>query len=704
MKKSWLLWVLFSMFAVSSLYALNMKDRMIYFIMTDRFYNGNTANDNGDRSHPEMTATTPGGTAEVNWKKYWGGDIQGLIDKLDYLKDMGVGAVWVSPLADNVEGVDSKGEAPYHGYWVKDYYRPDEHYGTWADVRALAKALHARNMKFILDITLNDSNPDNEMEYGALYKNGTFLANYQSDDWTYYHHYDDPSTWQWGDRWKDINLPLFNLADFNQGSEVLDNYLIGAAEKWLDAGVDAFRIDAIKHIEPSFIDKFTSAVNNYAINTLGRTNSVFYVGEWFNAGAGDSDSVAFANSHENTSLFDFKLRGKIENVMGNTANMNDLQNHLLERENQFDHPENQVLFLDNHDMTRMLVALTYYYGIDENTARKRMQLAMALIFTLRGIPCVYYGTEQYAETYLKDSNGNMGANPFNRQAQPSFNENSDMYKEIKKLSEIRKSHVALQSGTYKQKYVNNDILVFERSLNGDVVDVAVNRGNAANITVSGLGLAAGDYVNALGSEHVSVSSGKATFSLAPNSVQIISGNAPIVPSGTYRTVVFIFKETHSGQDIFIRGGHDADLVSQGYFSSMDEPITYNNTLNPTTAFYKANDRTLDWFSDSALDWTCSPGSSQWHEDNNIRYETSGYGIDTENQWGMHWWKFDVNMHGNIGNWFEFKAFLRENGNEQWENNISQSGTPYSTINHWGKKGYITRVSFGQSWAEFIPLY
>ena len=107
--------------------------------------------------------------------------------------------------------------------------------------------------------------------------------------------------------------------------------------------------------------------------------------------------------------------------------------------------------------------------------------------------------------------------------------------------------------------------------------------------------------------------------------------------------------------------------------------------------------------ESALDWTCKAGSSPYHDSNNIKYQTHGHGVDPENLWGMHWWKFDVNMTGTKGEWFEFKAFMRQGTNEWWETDRTQSGTPYTSINHWGKKGFITRVIYNDNWVEFTVL-
>ncbi len=191
-----------------------------------------------------------------------------------------------------------------------------------------------------------------------------------------------------------------------------------------------------------------------------------------------------------------------------------------------------------------------------------------------------------------------------------------------------------------------------------------------------------------------------TMAASGNNYAVWTKSSTPPPSGSVRTVVFMYKQTVTGQDIFIKGGHDAGLVPSVY-PSMAEPITYLNTKNTTTAAIKANDNSLDWYTESALDWTTDIWPSSWGTKRT--YAVDGYGEDPENKWGQHWWKFDVNMSGAKGDWFEFKAFMRQNGTETWETDINQSGTPQTTINHWGKKGYITRVIFANSWVEFTAL-
>ena len=191
-----------------------------------------------------------------------------------------------------------------------------------------------------------------------------------------------------------------------------------------------------------------------------------------------------------------------------------------------------------------------------------------------------------------------------------------------------------------------------------------------------------------------------TLAASGNNYAVWTKSANDPTPTTLRTVVFMYKETVPGQDIFIKGGHDAGLVPSVY-KSMAEPIAYNNIKNTTTAAIKANDVSLDWTTESALDWTCNAWPSSWGAKKT--YAADGYGEDPENTMGLHWWKFDVKMSGTKGEWFEFKAFMRQGSTEWWENDRVQAGTPSKTINHWGKKGYITKTRYNENWVEFTSL-
>lgn len=175
--------------------------------------------------------------------------------------------------------------------------------------------------------------------------------------------------------------------------------------------------------------------------------------------------------------------------------------------------------------------------------------------------------------------------------------------------------------------------------------------------------------------------------------------APTGPTAVH-TVIYVQAPTQPGQSIFLRGGHDESLVSAGHFEGADEPIFFPNELDPATSLLKPSDAWLTWWSDSPLDWTCTPGTTGCGPDT---YAAQGFGEDPQATGGLDQWKLDVTMTGEVGDWFEVKALLRSAGVDTWEGAVHQSGAPYVTTNHWARKGYVTRLGFGQDGASLEPL-
>ena len=168
-----------------------------------------------------------------------------------------------------------------------------------------------------------------------------------------------------------------------------------------------------------------------------------------------------------------------------------------------------------------------------------------------------------------------------------------------------------------------------------------------------------------------------------------------------RTVVFVHKPTAYGQNVLIKGGHDPSLVPASYPAPM-ENIFYNNTRNAFSAKVKVKDRTLDWDSFSAMDWTTNAWPDDWGPPQS--YKENGTGLDPENQWDHHYWKLDVMMEGHIGDWFEFRSVMRDDFGDEEENAINQPDAPQKTQNHWARKGYINVVEFNGDDAQYINLY
>src|ERR1700761_1868903 len=238
-------------------HAQDYKKQVIYQIVTDRFYDGDTTNNNPSESSGLYDST------KTNWNMYWGGDLAGIQAKLSYLHGMGVTALWISPPMDNINVniPDGSGNptAPYHGYSGHDFMKIEEHFGdstnSWTAFDNLVSAAHALNMKIIVDFPVNDSNPNTAGENGALYNNGSLVTTFPTDPsgctggtvggCVYHHTPAIPDCFC--DRFAIQYDTLEGLADFNQEDSTTDSYLKTAIQLYQTHGVDAFRIDAVKH-------------------------------------------------------------------------------------------------------------------------------------------------------------------------------------------------------------------------------------------------------------------------------------------------------------------------------------------------------------------------------------------------------------------------------------------------------------------------
>lgn len=544
---------------------LDFRKETIYFVFLDRFSDGDATNNTG---------RNPATYDPNNLKKYVGGDLRGLINKLPYLKSLGVTAIWITPPVDNADNLDANGGAGYHGYWGRDFFRVDEHFGTLDDFKELTAKMHSAeyNMKLVLDYAPNHSNGNDENEYGALYRDGQFITDYNSDvaaGTNWYHH--NGGVTNWNDWYQVRNFNLFNLSDFNQSDANVYQYLLDGAKFWIDAGVDAIRIDAIKHMDKSFIQQWTTDIHNYS-KTLGREGFYFF-GEWFGASANTTTGIdGYAIDYANTSgsaLLDFGFRDTLERVLAGRAgnSMKTLNNYLETRKSVFTSDDWQVVFMDNHDMARISTALrssasTFGPGNNEAGgnqseafAQQRVNLGLVATMTVRGIPAIYYGTEHYSANFTQNAFGQVGSDPYNREKMPSFSQDTQAFKIIQALTELRQNSLAIQRGSYTQRWVNDDILVYERKEGNDVVTVALNRGPATSVTVSNLALQDGNHINLIGDDSVSVTGGQATFHLAQNQAVVLHAVDSGSVDPTLKSVTFTCYNgyTNLGQRVYAVG-------------------------------------------------------------------------------------------------------------------------------------------------------
>jgi cyclomaltodextrin glucanotransferase len=430
------------------------RGETVYFAVTDRFHVG--------KKH-RFPGTELDDPSHTDWNKYWGGDLQGIIDKLDYLRNLGVTALWLTPLFEQVEGTGGGGSAPIHGYWTQDFKRVNLRWvNDPKEVRLFAEntvldrlieELHHRNMKFVLDIVCNHSSPVTTKGKGKLYDDGKLIADFDDDKKHWYHHYGDVK--DWNDVWQIQNCELCGLATFNENNLEYRRYIIGAIKMWLDKGVDALRIDTVKHMPNWFWQEFTGELASHR-------PEIFIFGEWIHNHPANPIAVDFAN-HAGMSVFDFGLCQAIRDCIGKNAEPGfPMIQQVLDLDGNYRSASELVTMYENHDMPRLQSL---------GASNEMLDLATTLILTVRGVPCLYYGCEQYLHN---DTNG--GDDPYNRPMMEKWDENTHAYKIIKSLAPERGKNPAMQWGGLWPKIVERDLYIFVRKYRDSRLVVILNKG------------------------------------------------------------------------------------------------------------------------------------------------------------------------------------------------------------------------------------
>ncbi|MBC7186566.1 MAG: hypothetical protein H5U38_05990, partial [Calditrichaeota bacterium] len=233
---------------------------MIYFVLIDRFCDGDTSNNRG--RVPASHRLWDGDSAHLGWlKTYQGGDLQGVINKLDYLQELGVTAIWLSPVYDNSDS-SFMGWWPYHGYQPVDFFSVEEHFGTVDLLRELVSEAHRRGMKVILDIICNHvapdhpwvANPDNWQRRGYRH-------------WFHPHSGADASTSinNWQDQVQLETRELHGMPDFAQENPHVYDFLLDMSKYWIQqTDCDGFRLDAVKHAPKAFWRRYCADLHRFA--------------------------------------------------------------------------------------------------------------------------------------------------------------------------------------------------------------------------------------------------------------------------------------------------------------------------------------------------------------------------------------------------------------------------------------------------------
>jgi|LSQX01.2.fsa_nt_gb glycosidase len=449
------------------------RDLNIYQIFTDRFYDGDPSNNN---------AQSDARYRPTDSRSIHGGDFKGIELKLDYLRSLGVNAIWISPIVLNVGG------SAYHGYGAHNFYELSPPFGTMADLTNMVAAAHARGIYVIVDIVCNhqgDRISSRDSGYPA-YKPSGYNLRWTRDtnrypppfnDLSYFHNYGNIGNYTDPEQ---ILGELSGLDDLRTEDAYVRSNLVEIYKYWIrEADVDGFRIDTVKHVEIGLWQHFNPAIRDYAAS-LGKTN-FFQFGEVYDGSeqkCGYYTGTKAGGAYCQDSTLDFPLYYRADSVFAlGTGNTKQIQDHYANIPANFA-PAAQdrlVTFLDNHDVPRFLSAGK------ANNDTNRLVAALSFLYSSRGIPCLYYGTEQ-AFSGAGDPNnredmfwGSFGSGPSaNRD---NFDFTHPLFRHVAQLNNFRRLYPSLTRGTHVNLWNNPSgpgLFAYARRLGGEEIVVVLN--------------------------------------------------------------------------------------------------------------------------------------------------------------------------------------------------------------------------------------
>jgi neopullulanase len=450
---------------------VNSSD-LVYLIMPDRFSNGDPANDLVKDSRDEMLNRS-------NPFSRHGGDLQGVENKLDYLKDLGVTAVWLTPIIENnmpqMDEWNSK-VAGYHGYWFTDHYKVDPRLGGDDAYKSLIKTAHGKGMKliqdavynhvgshhwFILDQPMKDWTNNWPAYQGANHKEEVFYDPYASKI--------DKDIMIGG--WFVPHLPDLNLRN-PWLAKFLIQHAIWTTEEY---GIDGWRVDTYKYCDEQFMNNVNAALEK-------EFPSITIFGEaWCNSPVGSAyfvkNNMNFPFKHNLQGVTEFPTAYGIKDAA--LGNINVLYS-VLAQDQLYKDPSRNCIFLENHDMDRILSVLDN--DID------RLKMANALLLTLRGIPQVYYGTEVLMKNKKVPSDAEVRRDFPGGWKEDSVNkftvtgrtkQENDFFNYFKNIARYRQRSVALQKGSTLQYQPQDNVYLYFRHTKTQRVMCVVNAGSEA---------------------------------------------------------------------------------------------------------------------------------------------------------------------------------------------------------------------------------
>jgi len=443
---------------------------VMYLIMIDRFADGDPSNN--------------GALYDRNNKFYYhGGDLQGVIDHLPYLKELGVTAIWLTPWYDNYDRaneIELKEEKPstgFHGYNPQDFYSVEEHFGTFAKLRELVDAAHRNGIKIIQDEVMNHTGPYHPWVNDPptpTWFNGTKARHLKNSFQTWVLH--DPRAVESLKRETMEGWFLDFLPDLNQNDREVSRYLIQNTLWWIGTtGLDGIRMDTWQYVPNSFWRDWTAAVKrefpNFKVVGEVKDGDVVHT-SFFQGGRVRFDGIDSGLD----SLLDFPLFYPIRHAFAEGKRIDEIPKTLA-KDYLYTNPEILVTLLGGHDDGRFMS--------QKGATIAGLKLANALILTTRGVPQLYYGDEIAMEgpdepTARGDFPGGFPGDKRNAfTAAGRTKEEQELFDFIRRLTTLRRELPRLQNGLLINLYVAEQQYAYARALRDIVAVVVFNNDNHA---------------------------------------------------------------------------------------------------------------------------------------------------------------------------------------------------------------------------------
>lgn len=511
--------------AITALRSRAPAEEVIYFVLPDRFENGDPSNDTGAIKGDRLKH----GFDPAHKGFYHGGDLKGLISRLDYIQGMGITAIWFAPIFKNkpVQGPKGDESAGYHGYWVTDFTSIDPHFGSNDDFKAFVDAAHARGMKVYMDIITNHTadvikyaegdaagykyrsrgdypysrkgglsgKPINEGFEGddkqtpenftkltdPSYAYTPVLSDAEKDikrpqwlnDPIYYHNRGDSTFTGESSRFGDF----VGLDDvYTEHPRVLSG-MIDIYQGWIEQfGIDGYRIDTARHVNPEFWQSFVPAILETA-KKKGIPNFHIF-GEVYRDTADNGYIAQYTRRDKLPSVLDFAFQSAVRETVGRgkgTFVLNEMFNGDVLYEGGEDAALHIPTFLGNHDLGRFSTMIKADMPkISQEELLARVTLGHVMLMTLRGSPTIYSGDEQGfvgdgndqaaredmfpSKTASYNDNKLIGTSATT--ADSNFDANHPLYRMIAQLAALRKDHPALAKGKQVVRHYGDETGLF----------------------------------------------------------------------------------------------------------------------------------------------------------------------------------------------------------------------------------------------------